>query len=532
MFINDIEALLKANSIIEQLLDNGDNAGAIGFADTLRAGPGQESHVRNLRAYTYAHIGEQNKQIDKLEKAIRIWRSAGEDITTLDSYNLADSLLAIWNIHERRHGFSSSWLEKRDYLHESRKIFTDISTDEKAESELRLKALTNAGNSYDNVGRHTDAMDCYERAVAIDSSFAMATGNRGLALLYASPYMSDFEREVKLLAAAELEDAISNSESVLQHGGESALESFRQHRSSIRDVPNTSAAPASTPPSFTDPHMDWCLREGLFLHASPELMGSSTSILDPLFFRQITTGVNASGIALTNEIIDAFNTIKQDFVSARYMVWASSEHSSPIRVHAQSITSHVSFLDTLQYGRWGVRTGIAIQAFKAGVYVLDKIASFTHLYFDTKQPAKSVSFRNLPYEDGKKRQLAGAFLKALQGKKLNRGLAALIDLSYDLDSKLSLPLYRNVKVRNAATNRLVTVHSESAPTSSKWSERVNWRELIEEALFQLRLARSAIFYLAQMIDTQEDVSAATGSGTSVTMPLPYYRLDTDLLEAD
>lgn len=536
MVINDIDALLKANSTIEQLLENGDSAGAIDFADTLRAGPGQESLVRNLRACTYAHVGEQNKQIDEIENAIRIWRSAGDDVTTRESYNLANSLLTIWNLHERQHGFASAWLEKRDYLHESRKIFTDISTDEEAEAEFRLKALTDAGNSYDNVGRHTDAMDCYERAVAIDSSFAMATGNRGLALLYASPYMRDFEREVELLAAAELDDAISNSESVLQHGGESALESFRRQRSSIRDVPSASPAPAPapapTPPSFTDPHVAWCLREGLFLHASPGLMGSSTSILDPIFFRQIITGLNASEIALTNEIIDAFNTIKQDFVSARYMVWASSEHSSPIRMHAQSITSHVSFLDTLHYGRWGVRTGIAIQAFKAAVDVLDKIASFTHLYFGTNQSARAVSFRNLPYEDRKQQNLAGAFSKALQGKKRNRGLVALIDLSYDLAGRWSSPLARNVKVRHAATHRFVTVHAESPPRSSKWSERINWRELIEESLFQLRLARSAIFYLAQMIDTHEDIKSSTGSGTSVTMPLPFSRLDTDLLEAD
>ena len=344
--------------------------------------------------------------------------------------------------------------------------------------------------------------------------------------------MRGFEREVVIRAAADLDWAISNSDSVLQHGGDSALESFRRQRSSIRDLPSEAVAPAATPPRFTDPHFIWCLRHGLFLHVAPGLMGSSTSTLEPVFFRQIITGLDASDIDHVNEIIDAFNTIKQDFMSARYMVWASSEHTSPIRAHSQVITSHASFLDTLNYGRWGVRTGIAIQAFKAAVDVLDKIASFAHLYFDTNQSAKAVSFRNLPYEDTEHRSLAVAFVKALQRKHRNRGLAALIDLSYDLASKWSSPLSRNVKVRHAATHRFVTVHAESPPKSSKWSERINWRDLIEESLFQLRLARSAIFYLAQMIDFQEDLKAAASSGASTIMPQPFYRLDTDLLESD
>ena len=488
--------------------------------------------MRNLRACTYADVGEQNNQIDQIEKAIQIWRSAGDEITTRESYNLASSMLSIWDLHERQHGFAKTWLEERDYLHESRNILADIANDKGAETEFRLKALTDAGNSYDNVGRYTDAIDCYDHALAIDSSFAMATGNRGLALLYASPYMRGFEREFEIRAASDLDDALSNSASILEHGGESALDSFRRQRSLIPDAASASDTPEPTPPRFTDPHLAWCLREGLFLHVAPRLMGNSTSTLEPLFFRRIITSLAASDIDHTNEIIDAFNTIKQAFMSARYMVWACSDHSSPIRGHSRMITSHASFLDTLHYGRWGIRTGIAVQAFKAAVDVLDKIASFAHLYFGTNQSARDVSFRNLPYEDNRHRNLAGAFVQALKGKQRNRGLAALIDLSYDLASKRSSPLSRNVSVRHAATHRFVTVHAESPPKSSNWSERVNWRELIEESLFQLRLSRSAIFHLAQMIDSQEDTKAAASSGTSVTMPQPFFRLDTDLLESD
>ncbi|MCY3748920.1 MAG: LA2681 family HEPN domain-containing protein [Chloroflexi bacterium] len=532
MIISDLQALLKADSSIERLFERGDPAGAINFADNLRSSPGLESHVRNLRASTYARVGEQKEQIDLIEEAINIWRSAGDHITTHESYNLASSMLSIWHLHERQNGFADTWMERRDYLHESREIFSSIANNEEAETELRLKALTNAGNSYDNVGRNTDAFDCYDRALAIDSSFAMATGNRGLALLYASPYMRGFEREVKLRAAAELDIAIDDPESVLQHGGESALESFRLQRSLIPDVPSAIEVAMPTPLRFTDPHLTWCLREGLLLHVAPKLMDSSVSTLEPLFFRRIISSLDEADMDHMNEIIDAFNTIKQDFMSARYLVWACSEQSSPIRSQAQAITSHASFLDTLQYGRWGVRTGIAVQAFKATIDVLDKIASFTHLYFGTNQSARVVSFRNLPYEDNRQRRVAGAFLTALQGSRWNVGLAALIDLSYDLVSSCPSSISRNINVRHAATHRFVIVHTEFPQESSEWSERITWHDLIGESLFQLRLARSAIFYVAKMIDIHEEGKAAALAEASAIMPLTYSRLDTDLLESE
>ena len=192
MVINDLNALLEAKTKIEHLLENGDTIEAFDFADNLCAGSGQESLVRNLRACTYADVGEQNNQTSLIEEAIQIWRSAGDDITTPESYNLAHSMLSIWNLHERQHGFANTWLEKRDYLHGSRRILAAIANDEEADSEFRLKALTDAGNSYDNVGRRTDAIGCYDQALSIDSSFAMARGNRGLAFLYGRTFHEGF----------------------------------------------------------------------------------------------------------------------------------------------------------------------------------------------------------------------------------------------------------------------------------------------------------------------------------------------------
>ena len=450
----------------------------------------------------------------------------------MESYTLASSMLSLWTLSARTYGYVDTWLNKRDYLHESRVIYENIAKDPSAEIHFRLRALTDAGNSYDIVGRYMDAIDCYDRALMIDPSFAMALGNRGLALLYAAPFMREHERHVILQAAADLDAAIDNRESVLQNGGESALEEFQRKRSSIGDFPDQSNTGSRTKPKFSDPHLNWCLNQGLFLHASPDNIHDNVKILDPIFFRKIITGIDTEDILHTNEIIDAFNTIKQDYLTARYLLWIASAQESGIRKHTQSITRRASFLNTLQYGRWGIRTGIATQAFKAAVDVLDKIAAFAHLYFGTTQAARLVSFRNLPYQGTRGRSVVTHFSQVLRPTKFNYGLSALVDLSYELDSRWSSPLLRNVQRRHAATHRFLTVHTEVAPDSSSWTQRMNWADIIENALFQLRLGRSAIFYLARMIDINEQQKSSANFPHSVVMPMPFSRVDTDLAESE
>ena len=177
--------------------------------------------------------------------------------------------------------------------------------------KLRLRALTDAGNSYDIVGRYLDALDCYERALRIDPSFGMALGNRGLALLYIAPLMGEHKSHLLQEAAAYLDAAIDNHESVVRNGGQSALDQFERRRALISGPPHPPWSVPSLPSSLGDPYLDWCLRNELFLHASPSCIRREANILDPVFFQHVTSGLTDEDLRYTNEIVDAFNTAKQ-----------------------------------------------------------------------------------------------------------------------------------------------------------------------------------------------------------------------------
>ena len=450
------------------------------------------------------------------------------------SYNLANAQLHLWQLAVEQAGLGDAWLNERSHLHEARRLFNLVAQDKDADIVLRLKALTDCGNSFDIVGRYLDALDCYERALKLDSSFGMAAGNRGITLLNVAPLMAGHESHVLSQAAAELDTAISDQERVLRCGGQSALDTFKRRRAALSVSGDLHYSAPEPSPQLNDPHLDWCLRNQLFLHISPDCIRAGSKILDSVTFRNFRLSLADDAVLdRANEIIDGFNTIKQAYIAARYLVWLAAAEDSPIQEQAKTITRRTSFWDTLNYADWGVRPGIGVQALKVAVDTLDTIAVFVHLYFRSGRGVHSINFRTLPYTSRRnksKKVIAPPFAEALKPPEQNRGLAALFDLSAELDEQSISTLGTLVQRRHAATHRFFAVHNEGVPYSSDWTEHVSWPELIQESLESLRLARGAILYLAQMIHIHEKPTQVQDSPGSLTMTMPFERIDIDLSE--
>ena len=147
-----------------------------------------------------------------------------------------------------------------------------------------------------------------------------------------------------------------------------------------------------SPASLADPYLAWCLRKELFLHVSPKHIRNDTEVLDAISFKSFTLPISENGLTFANALIDAFNTLKQDYVSARYLLWLATANDSPISEHARANSKRVSFFDTASYARFSVRTGLVVQAHKAAVDIMDKIAAFVHVYLRSERARGQVSF--------------------------------------------------------------------------------------------------------------------------------------------
>ena len=464
-----------------------------------------------------------------MQEGVRICGEMEPHDSVTISYNLASAHLHLWQLAVEQSGLGEAWLDKRSHLRKARRLFSLVAQCKDADTELRLKALTDCGNSFDNIGRYLDALDCYDQALKLDSSFGMASGNRGITLLNVAPLMGDHESHVLLRAASDLDVAISDQDRVLRCGGESALETFKRRRAGLsvqEDLHHNSTEPS---PQLGDSHLDWCLRNQLFLHISPDCIRVETETLDTVTFRNFSLSLAEDSVLdRANEIVDGFNAIKQDYVAARYLVWLATAEDSPIQGQAEPITRRTSFWDTSSYADWGVKPGIGVQALKVAIDTLDTVAAFVHLYFRTGRKARNVDFRTLPYTNRSKKELAASLSEALKQTEHNRGLASLFDISDEVEESSLLGLL--FEHRHAATHRFFSVHNEKAPKSSDWIERLSWHELIEESLDSLRIVRGAIMYLAQMIHIHEKATEMRDSPGSMIMPLPFERTDADLME--
>lgn len=501
-----------AHTRLVALLHAGDNEDAIAFVQALSCHPSFRGKWTELLAIAYTEGGAASGRRDWIEHGADLWRELGPRDSAHIAYNLANAELALWETGVREDSIVSAWEHNRSHLSEARALYECVGSDETLSDSLRLKALTNAANSYDVVGRNLDAIALYNQALAIDKTFAMALGNRGLALKYFAPFMGTHAPHVLAQAATDLNDAIQNTRSLRRHGIPQAAEHFRRE---LDGLPNDIPVPPGTAPRWEDPYLQWCHRHELFLHVWPQGLSEDTQCLDPLFFAGLRTPMSEEGLTRLHNLTDAFNVLKQDYVAVRYSMWLANDPDSTIGSHSADMSARTLFVDTVQCARWGVRTGMMMQALAAATNILDKVAGFVHLYLGTGR-VKNVYFSKIDRPD-KKRAIDAPLRAAIERPEQNIGLLALLDLSHDLDR--GTPFGQRVSRRHMATHRFVVAHNIMVPEPHEWVDRVDWLDLTEESIHQLRTARAALIYLARLIDRHERVNRAGSTQKSVDVPM-------------
>jgi hypothetical protein len=312
------------------------------------------------------------------------------------------------------------------------------------------------------------------------------------------------------------------------YGSPAALRSFEQTRARLGDGPEEPHVHPQR--EWSDPHLRWCYEHELFLHVSHACLSEEVECLDQIAISRLLSGSADGERERVADVLDALNALKQDYTAARYTCWLSSDPDSPMREGMASVTRRASYIDNLNYPRGGVRTGIAIQAFAATTNVLDKVASFIHLYFRTARRSHNVYFRTLWHPAGSDR-MDPELAQALRDQP-NRGLIALLDLSCDLEE--DTPLARLLRRRNAATHRFLVAHQLFAEDhDGPWLDHVEWSKLVEQSIEQLRVARAAILYLVRTVEISEANSVRLDRERGITRgAMPLYRMDPKYNEID
>jgi tetratricopeptide (TPR) repeat protein len=529
--IDSSETRERAHAHVLVLLGLGRHEEVLAYTAALTADPRLAWTADELRAVTLIDVGGRESHVVQLRQGLELMRTTFPDPMPPTAYNIANGEAGLWEIAFRPHNYVEALVTARDHQARARAAYGQVGYDPDAEPELRIQALVNLGNSYDNLGRDVEALRAWRKALEIDPDFAMAHGNIGVALEAVARFARDHAPMLLAQAAAALDRALAAEDQVREIGGPIALEHFRRTRDGIGPIPSN--GPATAQPPWNDPHLAWCREHELFLHVSPDCQREADEHLDPLFFAGLHLGFDEPAQQRLSELCDAFNTLKRDYVSARYLTWLVTQPHARERDAMDGVTRRVVWADTLGMARWGVRTGVLIQAFAATTNLLDKVAGYVHRYFETDRTTKGVYFKGFWRRSRKPGEWEPQFEAALTPPTFNRGLIALADLACDLDE--DTPLAALLQRRHTATHRFLVAHDQLLePHVGDWLDREEWPDLVDGTQEILQIARAALIYLARTIDIAEAITERDRAGQrGGPLPqLPVRCVDPDLNEIE
>jgi tetratricopeptide (TPR) repeat protein len=326
-----------------------ESQGAKAAREFIATCQGTPSLILQLRAAAHSTLRNDRPSLLEAEAA---WRKLGPESSTV-AFQLASTLQDLVELRARDEGRTAVIEHEAKRLREARLLYERVGHDEDAEPILRIQSWVNLGNAFDFMGRDVDALPCYQRAIALDADFGMALGNYGMALLSIAPFMGGHQGHVVADAALALDRSLADEGRVIEIGGPSALATFRRQRAAIRgSSPNQDEAIDHARPNFSDPHLRWAYRHGLLLHISPECLQDDDQIVDPLHLGTMTVGIDDASQTRLKRLQDAFNVVKQDYISVRYSLWLASDPETPIRAHTQELSARGRFVNTRGYARW------------------------------------------------------------------------------------------------------------------------------------------------------------------------------------
>lgn len=402
----------------------------------------------------------------------------------------------------------------------------------------QCQILTNYGNLLNDVGRVIDAIVQWDKALSIFPNFGKARGARGIGLWYYTAMHAD-DRHRSILAQHAFDSLESASSPDAYFESDDSEQSnliyrrYGQHLQKLFFIDEIRAQNYLTEGCLGKSKAErayraWCLENRLVLNPLNDLGSWIAASSDELTLPALTGrfGNNTNG-ALPPPIFGFFNQLKQEYASARFMLY---EGAIAKGVHFSD--RGVDIADTLDFSEFSLATERIRTSFRIAYSLLDKIASLLNTYIGLHTGEKTnkflLSFKNV-WLNANGKTLNSFFLQSK-----NKGLCGLYWLSKELhDNELKLTTAADARelhaIRNALEHKYLKVQEGwAAPFIDRqlgdYALTLGSHELEAKTLRVMQIARSAMFYLTFSIEYEESVKAEKHS-KDLVVPLPIYSMN-------
>lgn len=255
----------------------------------------------------------------------------------------------------------------------------------------------------------------------------------------------------------------------------------------------------------------WCLQNKLYLNTLNDVFNRSLVAHDCIHLPNIVTNIHV-GVKFHG----LFNQLKQEYVSARYMIYDGisnrSEHYSDKEVY---------MYNTLDYPVYGLAIEKIKCAYRSLYSLFDRIAYFINDYYEIGIKERDVSYRSIwmSKRTGKYGYNFDRDLKnyMTENSTYNHPLIGLYWLYKDIGKKkvkydyLDPSIKQISEIRNSLEHRYLKVHdimfSPEFESSLKDSlaMSISFSELKHAAMDLLNYAREAIILLVLTVHREEQI---------------------------
>lgn len=392
--------------------------------------------------------------------------------------------------------------------------------------ERRCQVLTNLGNVMNHVGRFIDAVEAWDRGLAILPSFGMALANRGFGLMFYAMALYDRGHQQVFLQhahhglAAGLKQGVDAPAIPLFSDRKKWIESILTEEYLRQGIDMESYRLGRSKAELQ--YRTWCLKNRLFLNPLNDLgafpIAARDVFLTPSIVAGIREGPHYQGF---------FNQLKQEFVSARYFYYDGITSTKP---HFSD--KGVLLVNTLDYPSYSLAVEKLRVAFRMAYSLFDKIAYFLNDYLKLQIAEHKVNFRTFWYDTQQKKKGLRSQLKQYE----NWPLRGLFWLSKDLYE--DQPGFREAiepdaqalrEIRNHAEHKYLKIHEMWSPECAasnreigfvdKLAYSVGRLEFTAKVLRILKLTRAGLIYLSLGVHCEERHRAMRRKNKGGIMPM-------------
>ncbi|WP_343745083.1 LA2681 family HEPN domain-containing protein [Chitinophaga sp.] len=389
---------------------------------------------------------------------------------------------------------------------------------------VKAQIYTNLGGIFSHIGRFVEAIHYWYHALLLQPGFGMAIGNLGFGLAhYARVLYDDGHRIIfcryaykYLLYAAQRPDVYeegklgfyNTAKMVESRYGVRFLKEKQHFRRYGLGKNNDERK-----------YRKWCMDNALFLNPLNDFIYKNVVAHDCLYLPTISQPFDEGPTIHT-----MFNQIKQEYVSARFLLFEGLKLNKPHYSDRGNLQ-----MDTLDYAVYSLNTEKMKIAFRTYYSLFDKIAYILNQYLKLGNDPTRISFRNIWYDDNKKGN--SKTLRQTLTDRQNWPLRGLYWISKDLFEKendfsfsLMLEAQELAKIRNFIEHKSFKIveFGQTAIVDNDFTYQISREDFGQRIFVLMKMIRSAIINLSLTIHLEELKKEKKPS-----IPITFHELDMD-----